>query len=191
MGSAELPLDAWLTRLSNRNGWASESAAVRSPRASGGPAHRHSAQSPSAQAAAPWGQTPHTQGDGTPLEGSVLASWLVFIFSTCLMRFFILYLLHCCDLLAIIWFLYEKKLCYRNQHTIFLNLERRYYGDWKYGQVSNINIKAFTVLSVMLHSFYICWQYWRFLFLLCKLSFLSRCYEFLKLVFRYNCLSIG
>lgn len=35
-------------------------------------------------------------------EGSVLSSWLVFIFSTCLMLFFILYLLHCCDLLAII-----------------------------------------------------------------------------------------
>lgn len=77
-----------------------------------------------------------------PHEGSSLPLLVSIYFSACLMQFFFsLYLLHCCDLLAIIWFLYgKKKLCYRNQHTIFLNLERRYYGDWKYGQVSNINV---------------------------------------------------
>lgn len=82
-----------------------------------------------------------SHGDGNHRPWGHCPLLFVFIFNTCLMRFFILFLLHCCDLLAIIWFLYEKKLCYRNQHTIFLNLERRYYGDWKYGQVSNINVQ--------------------------------------------------
>lgn len=96
----------------------------------------------------PWGRSAlvavktHSQGDGDKPPWGLCPLLLVSI-----------YFQHLCDAvfyllpIALLWlvghyliFVREKKLCYRNQHTIFLNLERRYYGDWKYDQVSNINV---------------------------------------------------
>lgn len=62
----------------------------------------------------PWGSEDklHTlKWETNPHEGSSLPLLVSIYFSTCLMQFFFfsLYLLHCCDLLAIIWFLYGKK----------------------------------------------------------------------------------
>lgn len=117
-----------------------------------------------------WRQTPHTQGDGNKPPTRALSSPSYYLFSApvwCGLFSTYCTVVTCWPLFD---FCTKKKLCYRNQHTIFLNLERRYYGDWKYGQVSNINYKSLlAVPSVILHSFHICWQYWRFLFCLCKL----------------------
>lgn len=88
-----------------------------------------------------WRQTPHTQGDGNKPPTRALSSPSYYLFSAPVWCGF-LFSTYCTVVTC--WPLFDfcmkKKLCYRNQHTIFLNLERRYYGDWKYGQVSNINV---------------------------------------------------
>lgn len=54
--------------------------------------------------------TTHSQGDGnSPQEARPLLLLVSIYFQHLFDAVFNLYLLHCCDLLAIIWFLYEKK----------------------------------------------------------------------------------
>lgn len=108
-----------------------------------------------------------------PQEGSGLLLVSIY-FSACLLCGFLFASAYCTVVTC--WPLFdfctEKKLCYRNQHTIFLNLERRYYGDWKYGQVSNINVQTpCCIPSGVQHPLYICWQYWRILFVCVNSNF--------------------